>query len=88
MSPSSKGVQMYTMNRLLVYLYREFRAAEKRGLRPSIRVDELSAQFPNMNEAFLRKRLKHCADFQVMMRALFILDFYLAHSYFYGYLVI
>ncbi|XP_017241541.1 transcription initiation factor TFIID subunit 1 isoform X2 [Daucus carota subsp. sativus] len=71
MSPSSKGVQMYTMNRLLVYLYREFRAAEKRGLRPSIRVDELSAQFPNMNEAFLRKRLKHCADFQKQSNGLF-----------------
>lgn len=71
MSPASKGVQTYTMNRLLVYLYREFRAIEKRGLRPSIRVDELSAQFPNMNEAFLRKRLKHCADFQKQSNGLF-----------------
>lgn len=82
MSPASKGVQTYTMNRLLVYLYREFRAIEKRGLRPSIRVDELSAQFPNMNEAFLRKRLKHCADFQVLMPSLSIFEFYPPRSYF------
>ncbi|XP_015082118.1 transcription initiation factor TFIID subunit 1 isoform X2 [Solanum pennellii] len=63
-SPGSKGVQTYIMNRLLVYMYREFRAIEKRGSRPSIRADELSAQFPSLSEAFLRKRLKHCADLQ------------------------
>ncbi|XP_027160037.1 transcription initiation factor TFIID subunit 1 [Coffea eugenioides] len=64
MSPGSKSVQTYIMNRLMVYMYREFSAAEKRGLRPSIRADELSAQFPSLSEAFLRKRLKHCADLQ------------------------
>lgn len=64
-APGSKGVQTYIMNRLLVFLYREFRAVEKRGLRPSVRADELSAQFPSLSEAFLRKRLKHCADLQV-----------------------
>ncbi|XAR69721.1 hypothetical protein NMG60_11001422 [Bertholletia excelsa] len=64
MSPGTKGVQTYIMNRLLVYMYREFRAEEKRGLIPSIRADELSAQFPSLSEAFLRKRLKHCADLQ------------------------
>ncbi|XP_009614597.1 transcription initiation factor TFIID subunit 1 isoform X1 [Nicotiana tomentosiformis] len=63
-SPGSKGVQTYIMNRLLVYMYREFRAIEKRGSRPFIRADELSAQFPSLSEAFLRKRLKHCADLQ------------------------
>lgn len=74
MSPASKGVQTYIMNRLLVYLYREFRAVEKRGLRPSIRADELSAQFPNMSETFLRKRLKHCSDLQVVRPLLSILE--------------
>ncbi|XP_075494271.1 transcription initiation factor TFIID subunit 1-like [Primulina tabacum] len=64
MSPGSKVVQFYIMNRLLVYMYREFRAAEKRGLRPSMRADELSALFPGLSEAFLRKRLKNCAEFQ------------------------
>lgn len=66
MSPGSKGVQFYIMNRLLVYMYREFRASEKRGLRPSIRADELFLQFPSLSEAFLRKRLKNCADLQVL----------------------
>lgn len=65
-SPGSKGVQTYIMNRLLVYMYRQFRAIEKRGSRPFIRADELSAQFPSLSEAFLRKRLKHCADLQVL----------------------
>ncbi|CAK9163157.1 unnamed protein product [Ilex paraguariensis] len=64
MSPGSKTVQTYIMNRLLVYMYREFRAVEKGSLQPCIRADELSAQFPSLSEAFLRKRLKHCADLQ------------------------
>ncbi|XP_058086188.1 transcription initiation factor TFIID subunit 1 isoform X2 [Magnolia sinica] len=63
-SPGSKGLQTYIGNRLLVYLYREFRANEKPGLLPYVRADELSALFPNLSEAFLRKRLKHCADLQ------------------------
>lgn len=66
MSPGSKGVQLYIMNRVLVYMYREFRAAEKRGQRPSIRAEELFSQFPNLSEALLRKRLKNCADLQVL----------------------
>lgn len=64
MSTGTKGLQTYIMNRLLVYMYREFRAGEKRGSLPCIRADELSAQFPNISESFLRKRLKHCADLQ------------------------
>nr|DAD25423.1 TPA_asm: hypothetical protein HUJ06_026887 [Nelumbo nucifera] len=63
-SPGSKSLQTYIGNRLLVCIYREFRANEKRGLIPCIRADELSAQFPNLSEPFLRKRLKHCADLQ------------------------
>lgn len=69
MSPGSKGVQFYIMNRLLVYMYREFHASEKRGLHPSIRSDELFSQFPSLSEAFLRKRLKSCADLQVLHTA-------------------
>ncbi|KAI3686002.1 hypothetical protein L1987_79671 [Smallanthus sonchifolius] len=64
MSPVSKGVQMYNMNRLLVYMYREFRACQKRGLVPAIRANELSAQFANVAEVSLRKRLKMFCDFQ------------------------
>lgn len=65
-SPATKGLQTYIGNRLLVYIYREFRANEKPGFLPFVRADELSAQFPNLSEAFLRKRLKHCADLQVV----------------------
>ncbi|KAL8150478.1 hypothetical protein V2J09_020286 [Rumex salicifolius] len=64
MSPVAKSFQMFLMNRLLVYMYREFQTAEKRGVIPYIRADELAAQFPEINEPLLRKRLKHCADLQ------------------------
>lgn len=63
-APGSKNLQNYLANRLLVYIYREFRATEKPGCRPHVRADELMAQFPNHSESFLRKRLKHCADLQ------------------------
>ncbi|XP_021774841.1 transcription initiation factor TFIID subunit 1-like isoform X1 [Chenopodium quinoa] len=64
MSPGAKGLQSFMINRLLVYMYREFCAAEKRGMLPWIRVDELSAHFSNIAEHFLRKKVKHCADVQ------------------------
>lgn len=82
MSPVSKSVQTYIMNRLLVYLYREFRAVEKRGVRPSIRADELSAQFPSLSEAFLRKRLKHCADLQVLFLGVGFTGIYYMNNYY------
>ncbi|WOL14715.1 transcription initiation factor TFIID subunit 1 [Canna indica] len=62
LSPGAKNVQTYLVNRMLVYVYREFRAKEKPGIIPYIRADELSAQFPGLTDAFVRKRLKHCAD--------------------------
>ncbi|CAH1438457.1 unnamed protein product [Lactuca virosa] len=65
MSPVSKGVQMYNMNRLMVFMYREFRALQKNGLTPAIRANELSTQFANVAEVSLRKRLKLFCDFQV-----------------------
>ncbi|XP_044490103.1 transcription initiation factor TFIID subunit 1-like isoform X4 [Mangifera indica] len=61
MSPSSKNLQTYGINRLLVYVYREFSAAAKRGLLPCIGVEELFAQFPNVSEAIIRKKMKDCA---------------------------
>ncbi|XP_074292012.1 transcription initiation factor TFIID subunit 1 isoform X2 [Silene latifolia] len=64
MPPGSKNLQNYLWNRLLVYMYREFRAAQKRSMPPCIHAAELSAMFPNVAEHFLRKRLKHCADLQ------------------------
>ncbi|GAB4853230.1 hypothetical protein Ancab_017419 [Ancistrocladus abbreviatus] len=64
MSPSTKGVQTYLMNRLLVYVYRKFLTTEKRGMLPCIRADELSSQFSNISEPFIRKKLKQFADLQ------------------------
>ncbi|KAK1407430.1 hypothetical protein QVD17_39046 [Tagetes erecta] len=64
MSPVSKAVQMYNMNRLLVFMYREFRDCQKRGSVPAIRANELSAQFANVAEFSLRKRLKVFCDYQ------------------------
>ena len=80
MSPVSKGVQMYNMNRLLVFMYREFRALQKRGLVPAIRANELSAQFANVAEVSLRKRLKLFCDFQVNGWLFYLLHISLAVS--------
>ncbi|TVU08311.1 hypothetical protein EJB05_41711 [Eragrostis curvula] len=60
-SPGTKNVQNYLLNRLLVYVYREFRAREKPDTTPQIRADELPIQSP-LTEAIVKKRLKHCAD--------------------------
>lgn len=65
MSPGSKNLQTYSINRMLVNVYREFSAAAKRGLLPCIGVDELSAQFPNLSEAIIRKKMKECAFLRV-----------------------
>ncbi|CAI9298710.1 unnamed protein product [Lactuca saligna] len=43
MSPVSKGVQMYNMNTLLVFMYREFHALQKRVLTSAIRANEFIA---------------------------------------------
>ncbi|GLT91585.1 hypothetical protein SLE2022_094660 [Rubroshorea leprosula] len=61
MSPGSKNLQNYIMNRMLVYVYREFSAAQKRGLPPNISAEDLSACFPNLSEAIIRKKMKDCA---------------------------
>ncbi|KAJ6683565.1 hypothetical protein OIU85_007270 [Salix viminalis] len=61
LAPASKNLQAYIINRLLLYLYRDFQAAEKRGTLPWIRADELSAHFPNIPETIIRKKLKECA---------------------------
>ncbi|XP_021290621.1 transcription initiation factor TFIID subunit 1-like [Herrania umbratica] len=60
-SPGLKNLQTYLMNRMLVYVYREFSAAAKRGLTPFIGTDELVTHFPNLSDAIVRKKLKECA---------------------------
>ncbi|KAG0629769.1 hypothetical protein M758_1G128800 [Ceratodon purpureus] len=65
LTPTSKSVQNYIGNRLMVYLYREFREKEKPGvISPHLRADDVMSQFPSLTEGFIRKRLKHCADLQ------------------------
>ncbi|XP_028793650.1 transcription initiation factor TFIID subunit 1 isoform X2 [Neltuma alba] len=64
LSPGSKNLQTYMMNRLLVHMCREFQAAEKRHLQPHIRVDELLSQFPYLSEASFRKKFKEFAVLQ------------------------
>ncbi|PPE02912.1 hypothetical protein GOBAR_DD00072 [Gossypium barbadense] len=60
-APGSKNIQTYLMNRMLVYVYREFSASAKRGLIPFMGTDELFTHFPNLSDAIVRKKLKECA---------------------------
>ncbi|XVF65743.1 hypothetical protein PTKIN_Ptkin09bG0274400 [Pterospermum kingtungense] len=60
-APGSKNIQAYLMNRMLVYVYREFSAAAKRGLTPFIGTYELFTHFRNLSDAIVRKKLKECA---------------------------
>lgn len=64
-SPGTKSLQIFMMNRLTLYMFREFLAAEKRRRIPDIRVDELPSQFPYLSETVIRKKLKEYALQQV-----------------------
>lgn len=76
-SPGTKNVQNYLLNRMLVYVYREFRARESPGIICQIRADELPIQSP-LIDAIVRKRLKHCAELKVrcLSHMLFLLKLY------------
>jgi transcription initiation factor TFIID subunit 1 len=63
-SPGTKNMLNYLMNRVLVYVYRQFRLRERPGALSQIRADELPIQYP-LTEAIVRKRMKHCADLKV-----------------------
>lgn len=62
MSPGSKNLQTYLVNRMLVYVYREF---SKRGERHSIAADELSFLFSNLTDAIIKRNMKICAVLKV-----------------------
>ncbi|XP_020978451.1 transcription initiation factor TFIID subunit 1 isoform X2 [Arachis ipaensis] len=64
LSPGSKNLQTYMMNRLLVHMCREFQVAEKGHFLPCVRIDELLSQFPYLSEASFRKRIKEYATLQ------------------------
>lgn len=81
LSPGTKNVQTNLVNRMLVYVYREFRANEKPDFLPSIRADDLAAQFPGLTDAIVRKRMKHCADLRVMSNLSHFYDLVLKYLY-------
>lgn len=68
MSPGSKELQNYLLNRVLVHMFREFRALKKRNWSPCITADELVLHFPHLSEALQRNRLKKngFADLKVL----------------------
>jgi transcription initiation factor TFIID subunit 1 len=53
-SPGIKNLRNYLLNRLLVYVYHEFRAREKPDFTPWIQADELPIQSP-LTEAIVKK---------------------------------
>ncbi|CAN6352149.1 unnamed protein product [Urochloa humidicola] len=60
-SPGTKTVQNYLLNRMLVYVYREFCARKRPDVISQIRADELPIQSP-LTDVIVRRRLKHCAE--------------------------
>ncbi|KAJ7943953.1 Transcription initiation factor TFIID subunit 1 [Quillaja saponaria] len=64
LSPGSKNLQTYIMNRLLVYMCREFQVSDKRHSLPCVRADELLAPFPCLPEASFRKKIREYANLQ------------------------
>ncbi|KAG7577811.1 Bromodomain [Arabidopsis thaliana x Arabidopsis arenosa] len=58
MSPASKNLHTYLVNRMMAYVYREFK------LRDRIAADELSFLFTNVSDATVRKNMKVCADLE------------------------
>lgn len=62
MSPASKNLHTYLVNRMMAYVYREFK------LRDRIAADELSFLFSNVSDATVRKNMKVCADLEVFAK--------------------
>ncbi|KAJ4790165.1 Transcription initiation factor TFIID subunit 1 [Rhynchospora pubera] len=60
--PLPKTLQNYLIDRMLVYIYREFRAREKPDSNPSIRFDELCSHFPGLTTSIIKNRVKDCAE--------------------------
>jgi len=56
MSPGSKNLQTYLVNRMLVYVYREF--FKRGGGEHPIAADELSFLFSNLTDAIIKKNMK------------------------------
>lgn len=63
MSPGSKNLQTYLVNRMLVYVYREF--LKRGGGGHPIPADELSFLFSNLTDAIIKRNMKVCANLKV-----------------------
>lgn len=63
-APGSQKEDAYGEKRIQVYCYRDFRRRMKNEACPSVRIAEMRKLFPKQSETLIRKRLKHCCDFQ------------------------
>lgn len=66
LNPAPKTVQAYLGSRLLVFMFREFLDFKKSGYLPRVRAEDVSANFPALNDAFIKKKLKPLAELQVI----------------------
>ncbi|ANM65625.1 histone acetyltransferase of the TAFII250 family 2 [Arabidopsis thaliana] len=58
MSPASKNLHAYLVNRMMAYVYREFKHRDR------IAADELSFSFSNISDATVRKYMQVCSDLE------------------------
>lgn len=63
-APGSQKEDVYGEKRIQVYCYRDFRRRMKSEPCPSVRIADMKKLFPKQSETLIRKRLKHCCDFQ------------------------
>ena len=80
LNPATKAGLQHQSNRLFVEVCRMFRGeaskeeeeGKERGrgdrsdkVQPRVRAEDIAQQFPLLTEAFIKKRLKPCAELQV-----------------------
>jgi hypothetical protein len=63
-TPNSEAAQKYQEKRLQVYVYRHFRTMIQRNEPTVVRIQDLNSKFTKQSETLIRKKIKHCAEFQ------------------------
>ena len=63
-TPNSEAAQKYQEKRLQVYVYRHFRTKIQRNEPTVVRIQDLNTKFTKQSETLIRKKIKHCAEFQ------------------------
>lgn len=61
--PNSKEANKYIKNRLKAYIYRLFLKSKEQKLK----LTDVLSSFPSITESAIRKRLRGCSDFQVII---------------------